>query len=540
MKRFTTRIQNQRTTRRDSERGYLIVVAVVVATVLIGLSTALAGIVSSKYAKTAENNTVVNALYVAEAGVTDTVAQLNTYGTFSGYPDNARKVLYSTAERGRAEYSTIVTDNGGNTITVTSTGYVYNRNTAAAGSKESAKRTVRAVMQRNEIPAPGNILAGAGGIGIKGATYSGASYYGSPATLGVVFSRGKIGLNGSTAVLGSTTKSLEVKAGNVGCGNTTNWPQPCGSGSQPITITNNARIYGTVCANDQTNSTNIFPGPIGEGLKVGCTVPAAQKMQFNKQSFTSKMNPTTVTGTAASCNPGYGGAITRTYEADTKIVGDVTIDGGSKYYGDCKVYVKGDVYIDGNLTITGDSKIYVSDDVGTRKPRIVVNGKVTIDLDETNTGIYRNAQQTPMAIMSFWATNYPNTSSCSRSDSCTTLSSAEAYATAYRDLTAGGALFAGVWQNSNSDAMRVKSVKGAVLDGLIGYAYFGVLFYETAAEVQVAGIGGEGLAVALCGTGTFSCFYDYSPKGLVVVDETPFSGVLMMASYRLLDYQQIY
>jgi len=539
MKRFTTRIQNQRTNRRDSERGYLIVVAVVVATVLIGLSTALAGIVSSKYAKTAENNTVLNALYAAEAGVTDTVAQLNTYGTFSGYPDNARKVLYSSTDRGRAEYSTTVTDNGGSTVTVTSTGYVYNRNTAAAGSQESAKRTVRAVLQRNEIPAQGNILAGAGGIGIKGAAYSFSSYYGSPATLGTVFSRGKIGLNNSTAVLGSTTRSLDIKAGNIGCGNSTNWPQPCGAGSQPITLTNGARIYGTVCANDQTNSANILPGPIGEGLKVGCTVSAAQRLQLNKQSITSvATNP--MTAAAASCSVGFFGPNqTRTYEANTRIDGNVTLASASNNYR-CTIYVKGDVYIKGSLTLTGGVQLRVHDDAGTRKPRIIVNGKVTIDVDRAGGGVYKNTQGTPLAIVGYWSTDNSTSTGCSFDDNCSTLSTAHAYNSAYRDLTSGGSLFGGIWQSTANDAVVIKSVEDGTFEGLIAYSYFGVLFYEAAAGVTIAGVGGEGLSVSLCGSGTFSCFMDYKPRGLLVTDDTAFAGVLMQASYKLLDYQQVY
>ncbi len=526
--------------RRDSEQGYLIVVAVVVATILFGLSMALAGLVSSKYAKTAENNSVVNALYAAEAGVTDTVAQLNTQGIFSGYPNNARKVLYSTPERGRAEYSTTVTDSGGSVIAVTSTGYIYNRNTAAAGSQESAKRTVRVVLQRNEVPAQGNILAGSGGIGIKGVALAPSGQFGSmTTTLGVVFSRGKIGMTQTTAILGSTDRSMEVRVGNIGCGNATNWPQPCGSGSQPITLQNGARIYGTVCANNQTDATNILPGPVGEGLKPGCTVSSSQRMQFHKQSFTSKMT-NTITGNAASCSPGFGGAITRTYEPNTKINGDVTIDGGNKNFGDCKVYVKGDVYITGNLNIVGDSKIYVSEDAGSRKPRIIVNGKVLIDIEYPATGIYKNSQGTPMGIVSFWAQNYANSSSCSKSDTCANISSSEAYASVYRDLTSMGSLFGGTWASSVNDATRVRSVENGVLDGLVGYSYFGVTFFETGAGVHVAGIGGEGLAVSLCGASPFGCLINTTPKSLVVVDDSPFTGILMLSSYKLLDYQQVY
>lgn len=538
MKIFTTMIRNQKSVARDDERGYLIVVAVVVATVLIGLSTALAGIVSSKYAKTAENNTVVNALYAAEAGVTDTVAQLNTYGTFSGYPDNARKVIYSTAEQGRAEYSTTVTDNGGGTVTVVSTGYVYSKHTAAAGSKESAKRTVRAVLQRNEIPAAGNILAGSGGMGMKGAAYSYSYWGGSPATLGTVYSRGKIGMTNSTAMLGSTTRSLEIKAGNIGCGNTTNWPQPCGAGSQPITLTNGARIYGTVCANDQTNATNIFPGPIGEGLKVGCTVSAAQRLQLHKQSITSvATNP--MTPANASCSVGmFGPSITRTYEQNTRIDGNVTLTSSSSYYG-CTVYVKGDVYIKGSLTLGGGVQLRVHDEAGTRKPRIIVNGKVTINVERAGGGVYKNAQGTPLAIIGFWSTDNTGTG-CSMSDTCTTLSTAHAYNSAYRDLTSGGSLFSGMWQSTANDAMVIKSVEDGTFEGLIAYAYFGVLFYEAAAGVTIAGVGGEGLSVSLCGSGTFSCFFDTKPRGLLVTDDTAFSGVLMQASYKLLDYQQVY
>lgn len=532
MKRFMQRQSSMEGTSRKGEQGYLIVVAVVIATTLIGLSTALISIVASKYAKTAENNAVVNTVYAAEAGISDTIARMNTEFNFPGYPENARKVLYSSTERGRAEYATTVTNNGNNIFTITSNGYYYQTSTTPSSSSPTQKRTVRVVAQRSERPIKENIVAGSGGLAIQGWSTNPASWWGGgdhPGITGSVYSRGKISVKTgsalSKATIGNPTTSVNVVAGNVGCGTAADWPRPCGPSSPPLAVSGGT-IYGTVCATDQVSSTGILNGPTGAGLVAGCEAPTYKKPRFDKASHAAAMS-TTITGSAASCSNG-----SRTYANNTQINGNVTISGFG-FFG-CTVYIQGDVYIKGSLTISGSGKVVVSDSAGTRKPRVVVNGKTVVGFMSNGGGVFANSQGTPLALLGFWSTD----SACSNSDSCTEISRAHAFNSSYRNDSNLDQMWANVLVDPNL-ALIIVGDTNAQLGGLMAYSYFGIAVYGKSGVTDMYGLGGEAVYINDCAYLTAgSC--SFASSGMNVKGIAPYEGILHYDQYSILDYQQVF
>lgn len=521
--------------RRIKEQGYLIIYTMIVIFVMTGIALSAAAVVGSKYSSSKRDISAQSAVYVAEAGVTDAIAELRKATTFTGQPDTARKVLYSDATKGRGEFSSAVTDNGDTTFTVTSTGYHFaDRN--ATSDASAIKRVVRAKLKLNPETVKQNVIAGSGGIVVHGGAASQPfSWYGPSGALINAYSRGKILLRGGGATLGSTSRSVDIMASNIGCGTSATWPQPCGAANPPIQFSDNGAIYGTVCATDQSSSANIYTGPTGQGLVAGCQAPTYKAAEFDKQAFASAMTVPR-TGASASCTIGFGGsAKSVTIEPNTVVTGNVTVSGYSGFPStqNCTLLIKGDVYIKGTLTIGDAGRIRVDDSAGSRKPRIVVNGKVVFDGVNTGDGVYQNASGTPLAILSYWSTD----SACTSSDSCTSVSPSVLYNSSYRDMNASDFMSLMGFESKLAIDIRGENMH---LNGLIAHSFFGITRYAVRGDVSMYGIGGEGVTLTNCDmTNPFTCTFGGSGI-FTVIDSTPFSGVLMRLNYTVTDYQQIY
>jgi hypothetical protein len=225
-------------------------------------------------------------------------------------------------------------------------------------------------------------------------------------------------------------------------------------------------IYGTVCATNQTSygpnpSKNILPGATGQGLVLGCVAPAVEQPAFDKPAF--------VAATAAITGAGSSNTYTcqswpfdRTWPAKLKLTGNVSVDGS------CNVVIKGDTYITGDLTIGGASKITVDNSAGTVRPKIVVDGKITVG---GSGQVIANSSGTGIHFISM-KSNAPCASAC------TTITGSQLKAT---------------------QTFETISVGGAVnLPGMVFQAYWG--------KVTIGGSGNIGSAVGqtvdLSGAGT--------------------------------------
>jgi hypothetical protein len=207
---------------------------------------------------------------------------------------------------------------------------------------------------------------------------------------GDVFVNGEINLQ-NTAQIGLSTNPLKVDVANQRCPNPPDatYPRVCNSGEngEPISIGNQAHIYGTVTATGQSNTSGMSsPGLVG-GTVAPKTLPtydrAAQKAAV----------ATTITGTDASCN----GSQTKTWAANTKITGNVTISNK------CKVTVMGDVWITGNLNMTNSTQMIVSNTLGTTRPNIMVDGSSGVVLSNTSE-LTPNSSGIGFQILTFYST----------------------------------------------------------------------------------------------------------------------------------------
>ncbi len=511
------------TSKRNPQQGYLLILVMAVSIVMVVLSISIISISSTKYAKTTADIDAANAIYTAEAGVSDTLAQLNLNGTFTGY--TTKKQFYGSNDQGKAEYTTTVTDNGNKTLTISSTAYMSRRTTDAT---PFTTKVVKALIVETETPVIENVIAGAAGLDMSGSFFP---WYGQPSamTKGMVYSRGKINLNGSATSIGTATDSARVTATNIGCGTTANWPQPCASNDPPLVFSGGSyffggsgSIYGSVCATNQPSAANIYPGPTGTGWQSGCIAPDYGLPYFDKKAFTSKqIIPALPIPPLTGCL--LFGPTSPQWLDHQRIVGNITIQGN---FGACNVTIYGDVYIQGNLTLGSGGKITVADSLGSRRPTIVVNG--TVSLAGNSNGIFANGSNTPLTIISFSSTNAGRSNDDNYSDS---LSSTDLYNSsvipvnnyfggAARAITVGGGCCSG------SDT--------ADYSGLAVYSYYGSTLYSMSGNHSLRGIGGQQVSISPGGN------FSFTGGTLSVTDTSPFSWVLGRTKYQIGDYLQTY
>lgn len=252
----------------------------------------------------------------------------------------------------------------------------------------------------NGVGEPG-LMVGPGGLSMYGARVMG----------GDVYVKGKVtaGFNAQIGPswafwLGGSPVNLNVA--NIGCGSGTTYPQPCGSGSQPISASAAfAKITGQVCAKDQVDSTNIVAGGTGQGLIPGCVPPDVDLPLFNKADFVTSMTNGVGLGSSVSCSGGSTSlAANRTY------TGNVSIN----FF--CNATINGSMYITGNLTSSQYARYRVSESVGKVRPVIVVNGKINL-----SASIIPNSYGTTPYFISFYSAD----STCSNSNSCNSITPAK-------------------------------------------------------------------------------------------------------------------
>lgn len=506
--------------RTHTQKGYLLVLVIVTSVALMAIAVALMSVSSTKYAKTNSDGDTASAVYAAEAGISDTLNRLNQSNTFAGY--TTKKQFYSSSQKGKADYTTAVTPGADGTLIVTSTGYAY----ATSGSTTpTSTRTVRAIITKEKTPFVENVLAGAGGLTMSGTYFP---WFGQPTAMqkSSVYSRGKIKLNGSSTSIGTVSDSARVMTPNVGCGTTTNFPQQCASNDPPIIFggggwfsTGAGKIYGSVCATDQPASVNILPGPTGTGLEPGCIGSDYGIPYLNKEAFTNAQTIPLLPVTA-SC-PLFGAGIPIWLD-HARVAGNVTLQGG--FLGTCDVTILGDVYIKGDLTIDQGVRIRVADTLGSRKPTIVVNGKITV---EPGAQILANTSGSHATFVSFWSTD----NTCSTSDTCTTISSTHLYNSSMLDL--------GSWWYATNRAILMNSGNAPYgtttnLSGAAFYSYFGSTLYSMTGNQSVRGIGGQ--EVVINPGGAFS----FSGGSLSVTATAPFGHVLQRSKYVVGDYLQVF
>lgn len=379
--------------------GSFLAAALIIMIVLTVIGIALAGVVTTQYSRTQRSTYTTRALYVAEAGIEQTMAQLNQDDDFAGF--TTEQVFSNNEEQGRAVFSTVIEDApDGNAKIITATASTYNFNNP---SKPISTRKVRVT------------AVGTGSEGYSVHTGPGGLILGGSANItnSDVFINGKLEMTGA-ARIGTASQPVKVDVAHMACPTGTNpgasYPQVCSSG-QPVSLQWSTYIYGTVCATGQTSygpnpSHNILPGNGGQGLVLGCTAPPVTTPSYNRAGHVARMTTTgNMSNAAYDCkqwrNPD---AFTRTWPANVRFNSNVEIASS------CDLTITGDVYITGNLTIGGAAKIRVANSVGTTRPVVVVDGSI----DAAGSGqMIANNQGTGLHFISF-RSNAPCNPNCTQ------------------------------------------------------------------------------------------------------------------------------
>lgn len=376
--------------------GFFLVSAIVVTLFLTAVGLSIATLTSLQYQHTKREVFAENAQLLAEAGIEQSVQQLNTDDVFPGYT-SAQEFFNNTAQ-GRGTFTSTVTTNAdGNSKTIIAEGSVY-RN--AGDASPYLKRKIKAIVV-GTTSGGYSVHSGPGGLILSGS---------ATITNSQVYVGGKITLSGA-AKIGTYSNPVTVTVGHNACPSGANpgptYPQVCSDGSQPISLAHSTNIYGTVCATGQTTTgpnNNIQPGNGGSGLQVGCVAPVYSQPTYDRQAH---INAVAVTGSGSNntyvCN---SWPFTRSWPANLKLTGNVSVESS------CDVTINGNVYITGNLSIGGAARIRVANSLGTTRPIVMVDGLISVG---GSASVIANSSGTGVEFISF-------KSSASCSPDCTSLS----------------------------------------------------------------------------------------------------------------------
>jgi Tfp pilus assembly protein PilX len=377
------------------QRGFILPVllfTIVFVTIIMALGLSLS---LTSYNLATREAYKVNAQLTADSGLDVALNQLNINNAWSG--TNGEIELTNTGNM-RTTYQTSIlagTSSDRKVISVTSRTY----SPASAVTPKITRKyevDIQAVTSGTDIT---SVVSGVGGLIMEN---------NSKITGGDVVVNGTISMTNQSQI-GTQNNPVKVRVAYQSCpipANST-YPQVCGLGNgQPITMTNNSKIYGEVYANNQTTGTNMS----NPGLVSGQTVTPAVLPTYDRTAFTVA---TTKNATDAGIKCTNNGTVT--WPANVKIVGD--IDMGNN----CTINITGNVWLTGKLTTGNQGTLKISDSLGTTRPVFMIDGTAGFTLSN-NGKITPNASGTGAEIRTFWS---HASSGCS--PSCTTVTGTALY-----------------------------------------------------------------------------------------------------------------
>jgi len=358
-----------------NQEGMIILPIIVILPFLILMATYFLNLSVASFRLATQDQFHTHAQFSTDAAVDLAMEEINED---SGWTGTAGEVDLVNDGKVRTTYQATVADVDSDTKTITAIGRTY-RPVGATTPESSVtiKVDLRAVTNGGTF----SLVTGVGGL-----------YMSNSAKIvgGEVFVNGEISLQNS-AQIGLSTNPLNVQVAHMNCPEPANatYPRLCATGEsgQPISIQNSARIYGDVKANNQTSGT----GMSNPGLTASSGVTPGSLPTHDRAAQKAAIT-TTITGSAASCS----GSQTRTYAANTKITGNVTISNS------CVVTVQGDVWITGTLTIQNSARMIVANSLGSTRPNIMVDG-VTATFQNSSI-LQSNSSGTGFQIINYWST----------------------------------------------------------------------------------------------------------------------------------------
>jgi len=372
-----------------NQDGMMLIAVLIIISVLTVVGISVIGYSSQQFRQSNIDVVSDNALQVAEAGIEQSVLELNNSDSFAGY--TTPQQFFNNTTQGTSSFTTVVANTSTNAKTITSTGNVYQYGTTNLLQHRKVRVTVVGTGSSGY-----SVQSGPGGLILGGS---------ANITNSSVYVNGLLTLTGA-AKIGTAAQPVTVNVANEACPTGASpgatYPSVCSSG-QPISLAQSTNIYGTVCATGQTSTgpnNNIKTGTGGQGLVVGCTAPPVSQPSYDRAGQIAAVT-TTAAGTSNTyvCN---SFPFNRTWPANLELTGNVSI--GSS----CNVTLNGNAYITGNLTIGGASKTTVADSVGTNRPVVLVDGTITVN---GSPQLIANASGTGIEFIS-WKSSAPCNPNC--------------------------------------------------------------------------------------------------------------------------------
>jgi hypothetical protein len=355
------------------QNGQVLITLVIVIPAMVLIVSAYLSLSNSNYRLERRDQFRTQAQMAADAGADYAVEQVNQDNSWSG--TGGEITLQSDATK-KVTYTVVLTNNGSTSKTLNITGRTY-----FPASASTASATVKINVDLQPVSSGSySIVSGAGGLVMSNS---------SKIVAGDILINGTINMLNS-AQIGLTTNAVNVNVADAACPipADSTYPRICNSGeaAQPISIANTAHIYGTVKANNQTSGTNMS----NPGLTAGSGVSVQPLPTYDRAGQKAAV-ATTITGASAGCSSG-----TKTWAANTKITGDVTVSGS------CKVTVAGKIWITGALALKNTSQLIVSNALGTTVPVIMVDGAAGAALTQCSQ-LASNSSGTGFELITFWA-----------------------------------------------------------------------------------------------------------------------------------------
>ncbi len=356
------------------QRGTIILIFVITLPFLILIATYYMSLSLTSYQVGRFDQLHTEAQLAADAGADYAVEQLGQDNTWTG--TGSEMSLHSDSKLRTTFSATVTGTSTSKTIAVTGKTYW-------PASATTPSRSVSIYVDLYPVTV-GNysIVTGAGGLYMSNS---------SKIVGGNAFINGEISMSNS-AQIGLSTSPVNVQVADDICPSPADstYPRVCTAAdhpNQPITISNQAHIYGAVTATNQTNGS----GMSATGLVSGGSA-APQALPTYDRSAQKAAVTTNLTGNNASCS----GSQNVIWQANTKITGDVTLSNS------CTITVKGNVWITGNLSLSNSSKMIIDNSVGTTRPNIMVDGSNGINFSN-NSQVAANSSGTGAEFYTFYS-----------------------------------------------------------------------------------------------------------------------------------------
>lgn len=358
---------------QPAQRGIILPIIVLVMVFITVSALAIADFAINHFSRVSRRVAETNALLTAEAGVEETIAQLNEDENFAGY--TTPQEFFNDDAQGRATFETAVTDTGDDQKEIISTAKVY----LPEDNSEPAETHRIKVIAAGVITGAYAVQSGVGGLEMSNS---------ATVANGEVYINGELHMQ-NTAQIGTESDPTKVWVAHQTCPDPPDatYPTQCTSG-EPITMQNQAHIYGEVRATNQTDGS----GMSDPGLLAGENAAPVSLPDHDRDA-----QQAAVTSTRDDDDASCSGNQTDTWAANLHITGDqVTLKN------QCQITVEGDIWIDGSLELNNTAKLIVSDSLGDTQPVIMVDGQNGFKI-QNNTELVPNSSDAGFKIITYWS-----------------------------------------------------------------------------------------------------------------------------------------